>query len=88
MKWKKKKTITANFYSVVNYKEVYNDIMHISQNTVKLSWANILGTQKTKQLELATCRNLKIQSLYGGWETQGFVKAAVSIELSAYENVC
>ena len=61
--------------------------MHISENTVKLSWAKTLGTQKTKWLELATCRNLKIQSLYGSWEKQGFMKAAISIELSAYENV-
>ena len=62
--------------------------MHSSENTVKLSWADILGIQKTKWLELTTCRNLKIQSLYGSWEKQGFMKAAVSIKLSAYENVC
>ena len=62
--------------------------MHISENTVKLSSANILGAQKTKWLELATSRNLKIQSLYGSWEKQGFVKAAISIELSAYESIC
>ena len=83
-----KKKLSRPFYSVVHYKEVYNDIMHIFENTVKLSWAYILGTQETKWLELATCRNLKIQSLYGSWEKQGFVKAAVSIELSAYENIC
>ena len=62
--------------------------MHSSENTVKLSRANILSTQKNKWMELATCRNLKIQSLYGSWEKQGFMKVAVSIELSAYENVC
>ena len=83
-----KKKLSRPFYSIVHYKEVYNDIMHIFEKKVKLSWANILGTQETKWLELATCRNLKIQSLYGSWEKQGFVKAAVSIELSAYENVC
>ena len=83
-----KKKLSRPFYSVVHYKEVYNDIMHIFENTVKLSWANILGTQETKWLELATCRNLKIQSLYESWEKQGFVKAAISIELPAYGNVC
>ena len=84
-----KKKLSWPFYSIVHYKEVYkHNIMHISENAVKLSWADILSTQKTKWLELATCRNLKIQSLYGSWEKQGFMKAAVSIKLSAYENVC
>ena len=83
-----KKKLSWPFYSVVHYKEVYkHNIMHISENAVKLSWAHILSTQNTKWLELATCWNLKIQSLYGSWEKQGFAKVDINTELSAYENV-
>lgn len=65
MKWNEKKKLSRPLYNAVYYKEpeVYNDIMHISENYSEALMSRHPRDAKTKKLELATCRNVKTQSL-------------------------